>query len=172
LIFLFLFAVYHLSSIYYHELLPGNTNWLFYTISDSNVLAFVLLLVIENTDFDDEFIEKMNRHILWIVVLSFIVSVIQIKSPFFFYNVSIDDELSTTGENRNASIYSWISSNTIGISFPILISILLCSYDTGTRVFPIITIAGLAVAFLSKARYVMISTMIVFLQLFLVKTIA
>ena len=113
----------------------------------------------------------MNRHILWIVVISLVVSIIQIKKPEFFYNLSYDSDLTYVGESRIASIYSWVSLNAVGVTFPIMISILLNVYNTNSKPFPLITISGIVVSFLTKARYVMISTIIAFMQLLLVRTI-
>jgi hypothetical protein len=74
-------------------------------------------------------------------------------------------------QGRNFSIFSWIDLNSLGISFPILISILLSINRTEKLTFPLTIVSGIVVAFLSKARYVMISTLIVFSQLFFVSKI-
>lgn len=170
LIFFITFTIYHHCSILYYGLVPANTTNLLFILSDPNTLACLLLLVAENTNFEESFIKKMNQSILWIVVLSLLVSVVQIKNPLFFYNVGFDDELTYVSESRIASIYSWVSLNAVGVTFPILISILLNVYSTNSKPFPLITVSGIVVAFLTKARYVMISTIIAFLQLLLIKT--
>jgi O-Antigen ligase len=172
LFFFISFTVYHLCSVFYNDTIPDNTTPLFFFFSDPNVLACILLLVVENTHFNENFIIKMNRHILWIVVLSLVVSLIQIKSPTFFYNPYADEELIYVGEGRAAAIYSWLDLNSIGITFPILISILLNVYDTNSKPFSLTAVCGIIVAFLTKARYIMISTLIAFLQLLLIKTVS
>ena len=171
LVFFLLFTVFHLCSVYYNHLLPGGTSWPLFIISDPNVLACVLFFVIENTNFEDDFIEKMGRHILWIVAFSLVVSIIQIKKPMFFFDTSQDLELNYVSD-RNTSIFSWLGLNSCGVTFPILISILLNVYDTSSRPFPLVTVSGIVVSFLTKARYVMISTIVAFLQLLLVTTIS
>lgn len=171
LIFFILFTMYHICSTFYYDLIPTNTTTFLYILSDPNTLACILFLIIENTNFDESFIKKMNRHILWIVVISLVVSIIQIKKPEFFYNLSYDSDLTYVGESRIASIYSWVSLNAVGVTFPIMISILLNVYNTNSKPFPLITISGIVVSFLTKARYVMISTIIAFLQLLLIRTI-
>lgn len=173
LIFFILFTLFHLYSVFANDTMPDNTTPILFFFSDPNVLACILMLVIESTNFDEKFIIRMNRHILWIVVLSLVVSVIQIKSPEFFYNVPTEaEDLIFLEESRNASIYSWLGQNAVGISFPILIAILLNYYDTKSRQFSIIIFCGIVVAFLTKARYVMISTILAFSQLLLVKTVS
>jgi hypothetical protein len=172
LFFFIAFTVYHLCSVFYNGIMPDNTTPLLYIFSDPNLLACILILVVENTDFDEDFVIKMNRHILWIVVISLVVSIIQIKDTSFFYNTKLDEDAFSVGESRNTSIYSWVNINSGGINFPILISILLNVYDTRSKAFPVITLSGIVVSFLTKARYVMLSTIIAFSQLLLTKTIA
>lgn len=172
LIFFISFTLYHICSTFYFGLLPKNTTTFFFIVSDPNVLACTLFLIIENTNFDKVFLSKMNRHILWIVTLSLIVSLIQSKNPLFFYNRNLDEELNYLGDNRNASIYSWISLNSGGVTFPFLIAILLNFYSTGSRFFPLVVVSGIVVSFLTKARFVMISTIIAFLQLLMIRSIS
>lgn len=173
LFFYILFTIYHYYSVFSNEgVMPSNTTPLLFFLSDPNLLACVLFLVIENSYFDEEFINKMSRHILWIVLLSLVVSLIQIKDMSFFYNSKLDEDVFSVGEERNSSIYSWLGFNSGGITFPVLISILLNVYDTKSRPFPLVVLGGIVVTFLSKARYVMISTLIAFSQLLLVKTIS
>ena len=171
LIFFISFTLYHIGSTFYFGLLASNTKPLFFILSDANVLACILFLVIENTNFDEGFLRKMNRHILWIVTLSLLISIIQMKNPLFFYDTSQDKELEYVGDSRIASIYSWVSLNSIGVTFPILIAILLNFYSTRSKFFPLVTVSGIIVAFLTKARFVMISMIIGFLQLLLISSI-
>lgn len=171
LVFFISFTLYHIISTFYFGLLPGNTTPFRFIFSDQNVLACILLLIIENTNFDEVFLKRMNRHILIIVGLSLIVSVIQIKNPMFFYDRGQDSELNYAEEARNPSIYSWVGLNSIGVTFPILIAILLNYYNTASRFFPLVTISGIVVAFLTKARFVMVSTIVAFLQLLLIRSV-
>jgi len=168
-----LFTLVHLYTVFANNTIPDNTTTLLFFFSDFNILACVLFLIVESTDFDDEFIKKMNRHLLWIVGLSLVVSLIQIKDTSFFYNTKLDEgDAFSIGDSRNTSIYSWIDANSGGITFPIMISILLNVYDTSSKPFSFITLSGVVVTFLTKARYVMLSTIIAFSQLLLVKTIS
>ncbi len=174
LIFLSIFTVYHIVSVFINRLLPLNTNWFYYILSDLNFLACIVFFIIENTHFDEKYIHKLNRCVFIVVVLSLIVSLIQIKYPAFF----VDPILYTNREyihyldqGRNFSIFSWIDLNSLGISFPIMISILLSMNGTDKITFPVTIISGIAVSFLTRARYVMVSALIVFSQLFFVSKI-
>jgi len=174
LFFFSLFTLFHLWTVYYNDLLPTNTNWTFYIFSDYNVLAFVLFFVLENTNFDDEFIIRMNKFTFYILMLSLLVSIIQIKNSMFFFNMEggADDWDSIYFEDqRNASIYSWVSLNSVGVTFPFLLAIMLSVYQIRSKEFPFISFSGIVVSFLTRARYVMISSIIAFSQLFIGKRI-
>lgn len=172
LIFLMVFTVYHLGSVYYFNLVPPEMTWVSFIRQDINVYACAVFFVIENTKFEGWFYEKMNRNILIIVTVSLLVSLMQIADPTFFLNKKMDLEMDYTGTGRIFSIYSWNNINSLGITFPIMISILLSVIEVKKKTFPLIVISGLVVAFLSKARYIMISTIIAFSQLLLTSTIA
>lgn len=169
-----LFTAFHLWTVFYYDLLPDNTNWFNYIFSDYNVLACVLFFVVENTNFDDEFIQRMNKFTLAIIVISLLVSIVQIKSPMFFYNSegeTNDWESIYMQDQRNASIYSWVSMNSVGVTFPFILAIMLSVYEIRSKAFPLIALSGVVVSFLTRARYVMISAIIAFAQLFIGKRI-
>jgi len=173
LLFLVIFTLYHLGSIYINNLIPLDTNWLYYILSDTNFFACVFLFIIENTQFDFKFIKKMNHCIFAIVIIALVVSLIQIKFPYFFVSPILKgiEYIHYIEQGRNFSIFSWIDLNSLGITFPILISILISTGRTERLTFPFIIISGIIVSFLSKARYVMLSSIIVFSQLFFVSKI-
>src|ERR1044072_3462887 len=110
----------------------------------------------------------MNRNILIVVVIAFIVSLIQIKYVSFFISpwISADEDMNVfLDERRNYSIYSWVDLNSLGITFPILISILINFYKEKLIVF-FLVFSAIVVAFLSRTRYVMVSALIVLSQFF------
>lgn len=166
LLFFVLFTIYHICSVYINNTFPKDTNQIYFLLSEPNILACLFFIVIEYTVFEETFISKMNRNILIIVAISLVVSLIQIKVPSFFFNVNSDEELLYVGENRNFSIYSWTNLNSAGVTFPILISILVSVYDKRKSVLPIIILSGIVVSFLTRARYVMISAILVLSQMF------
>ncbi|HEY5125370.1 MAG TPA: O-antigen ligase family protein [Ignavibacteria bacterium] len=174
LIFFSIFTIYHLTSVFINDLVPLDTNWLYFILSDPNFLACVFFFIIENSHFDEKFIRKLNRCILTVVVISLIVSIIQIKFPYFFVNPILytnKDYVHYIEQGRIFSIFSWIDLNSLGVSFPIMISILLSINSTENITFPATLISGIVVSFLTRARYVMMSALIVFSQLFFVSKI-
>ena len=168
LIFLFLFTIFHLFSFFINDL-GKNQSLAYILLSDLNILACTVLFVAENTHFEDSLILWMTRLILVVVGISLVVSVIQVKNPFFL--VSPDITTSVSGivylqQHRDFSIYSWININSVGITFPIFISILLSFSNQIKNSLPFTIVTGIAVAFLTRARYTMMSTLIVLSQLF------
>jgi hypothetical protein len=139
------------------------------------VLACLFFFVIENTHFDKRFIRIMNRNIFIVVSISLITSLLQIKNPSFFVHPSVLANINNEtflSENRIFSIYSWLDLNTLGITFPILIAILLSFFSQKKIASPILILSGIIVSFLTKARYVMISIIIVFSQYFFISKIS
>lgn len=168
-VFFFLFTVFHLVSSFINKTIPADTNKIYYIFADENLLACTFFVIIESTVFSEKFMDRLTRNIFIIVIITLLVSVIQIKDPTFMFNTKLleGDQLEFWGDEiRNNSIYSYITTNSIGITFPFLVAILLNYYSTKQIQFPIIIISGIIVAFLSKSRYVMISTIIAVSQLF------
>jgi hypothetical protein len=175
LTFFVLFTVYHLVSVYINGLIPADTTTLKFIVSNRNVLACLLFFVAENTHFDDNFIRIMNRNIFFIVIISLIFSLIQLKNPSFFVAPYVLENMGNEtflNENRVFSIYSWMDLNSLGITFPILIAILLSFFSHKRISAPVIILAGIIVSFLTKARYVMVSMIIVFSQYFFISKIS
>ena len=175
LIFLILFTIYHLCSVFINHTVPSGSNKIFFLLADENVFACLAFVVIESTSFDESFINKMSRLIFIIIIVTCIFSIIQIKYPSFFISPDLTDNVegySYILANRNFSIYSWVNLNSLGISFPIFIAILLSLPDSGKRNTPITIVIGIIVSFLSRARYVMLSVIIALSQLFINAKIA
>jgi hypothetical protein len=173
LICLIIFTFYHLASVLINKTIPSDTNSIYFILSDLNLFACTLFVIIENVKFNEKFITGMNRNILVIVILTLIVSAIQTKYPTFLFNEKLleGDELEFWGDEiRNTAFYSWVGTNSLGITFPVFIAILLNFYDTQKKYFTLIILAGIVVSFLTKSRYVMVSTIIVFSQLFFATT--
>jgi O-antigen ligase len=167
LIFFALFTVYHLASIFINDTFPENSSKIYFLISDQNLIACLFFIIIEHSIFDSKFLINLTKLLLVTVGISLAVSIIQIKIPGFFFNTFLDPDLGYLEENRCSSIYSWISLNSLGITFPILIAILTNVFHKRKPILAFLIGSGIIVSFLSKARYVMISCIIVLSQLFL-----
>jgi hypothetical protein len=169
LICLIIFSLYHLYSVFHNDLVPPNSSLFSFLLSDGYVFACIAFFIIENMNIEEWFIFKMNRHILVAVVISLIVSLIQVKYVSFFISPQItsdEDSAVFLDEGRNYSIYSWVDINSLGVTFPILIAILISVYEK-RQTLSLIVLSAIAVSFLTKTRYVMISVIIVLSQLLL-----
>ncbi len=166
LIFFILFTVYHISSVFINDTIPKETNKVYFLFSDPNILACLFFILIEYSTFSERFMNRMNKNILIIVIISLIVSIIQIKNPSFFFNTTMDEDLLYVGDNRNFSIYSWTNINSTGITFPILISLMVSLYERKKAELSILVISAVIVSFLTRARYIMLSAIIVLSQIF------
>jgi hypothetical protein len=163
--FLGLFTIYHLCSTLYFDLVPKDTTTFLYILSDYNVFAFVVLMVVENVKYDGKFIRTLSYNIYYIVIISLVVTLIQIGDSHFFLASNVKEDSLYIEQQRSFSIYSWVSLNSVGITFPILISILVSSFIRIRKKLLITVICGIIVAFLTKARYIMISAIIVLFQM-------
>ena len=109
LITFILFTIYHVAISFITNTLPKNQNGFFFVFSDWNVFACSLFIIIENTVFDEPYMRKMNRNIFIIVVLSLVVSIIQVKDPGFFYNTAI--EIDAFGEEKRMGVVTQIGNS-------------------------------------------------------------
>lgn len=167
LIFFILFTAYHFASVFVNNTFPEDSSKIYFLISDQNLIACLFFIIIEHSIFDSKFLINLTRLLLVTVAISLVVSIIQIKIPSFFFNSFLDPDLGYLDESRCSSIYSWISLNSLGITFPVLIAILTNIFHKSKPILVFLIISGIVVSFLSKARYVMISCIVVLSQLFL-----
>src|SRR5215211_37029 len=71
LLLLISFTVFHLISVFINGTVPTDSNNVYFVLSDFNVSACVIFIVIEYTHFEEWFIERMNKNVLLIIVISF-----------------------------------------------------------------------------------------------------
>ena len=69
LLFLIIFTIYYLISVYVTNAVPDESNAFYFILSDFNVLACVMLIVVEYMNFNEKFIKIMNRNILLILLI-------------------------------------------------------------------------------------------------------
>ena len=167
LIFLILFTIYHFVSAVVNKTIPVGLNISYFVISDLNLQACLFFIIIEHAVFDKPFIKRLTILISLLVFISLVVSLIQSKIPGFFFNTVLNQDSTVLDHSRCTSIYSWTNINSIGITFPILISILVSLYQKQKSTLAFIVFSGIIISFLSKARYIMISAIVVLSQLFL-----
>lgn len=169
LVFFLCFTTYHLFSVYYNDLaFIYSTNWLSFVLSDIHVRACFIFIIAENIVFDEKYFKKLSQLIFLSLIISLVVSLIQIKYVDFFVSPEItsnDENLIYLRQNRNFSIYSWANLNSLGITFPIFASLLLGIQDSKKGRQMIVILSSIVVIFLARARYAMISVIIVLSQL-------
>ena len=126
--------------------------------SNPYLMTVYIFFIIENTNYNDAFIKNITSILYVMVFITLIVSLIQIYKPLFFINASIDMYYYFAIEQRRIiSIYSWIDINSLGISFPAILSILYGQRLLKEKRSIYLIIAGGIVCFLNKSRYVMVS---------------
>lgn len=176
LILFICFTIYHLFSVYYNDLaFIYSRSWFTFLLSDFNVRACLILIVAENLVFEEKYFKILTQCIFQSIILSLIVSLIQIKYVNFFVSPEItgnDDNLLYLEQHRNFSIYSWADLNSLGITFPIFVSLLLGLQNSPKSRNLLVILSGIVVAFLTRARYAMISVMVVLSQLLISTRIA
>lgn len=140
----------------------------------SNVLigAFNYMFIIENIHISKKkyaFIIKYSKYILFVAILVIVIQ--QIYDPnFFVRSQSRFENLLSIGEteNRLASIYSWIGGLiSVGFCFVPIYLLIVEDLEKKNKDTMVLIIAGLLFAFLSKARWIMVNTLMVFFLLFL-----
>lgn len=170
LLFYLLFIVYDFFSTIYLLDRDFQFMWLF---SNRMIGALNLLFIIENLTIN-------RREVNWILLIGKITVVVavlviiiqQIYEPTFFVRMDeiLKEELLEEGANtsRLVSIYSWMGGLImVGFGFvPLFILIVEDSYKKGKIVWVWI-LMGLVYALLTKARWIMLNSLFVFLVFFI-----
>jgi hypothetical protein len=126
---------------------------------------FMILIVIYNTKFDDQFIERTIKVFKVIAIITFIVSVIQFFSPGFFRGEA--EYMANVYSIRRNSIFGYEHS-ALGLSFIPLLSVLIGYMIYKKERFLIyFIIMGGVTTFLSNSRFIMVAFFIISIQLIL-----
>jgi hypothetical protein len=135
----------------------GLPKLLVYIITNKLISSLLLLTIIENTVFSDKAIKN------WMIILKYVVYI-----SFFLSPREYDLAIYRFGDERRFSIFSWINTNESGHSFPALISILLSIAYMNEDKIKIYNYSfiGIIYSFLTKARYIMLSVVIILFQYF------
>ncbi len=140
-----------------------------YLFSFRLIGAFNLLFIVENLSIPEKYYTKIFRISKAILVVAFIVIIIQqtISVNFFLRTEFVDDANGESGtKDRLYSIYSWFGGYlAIGFSFiPIFIVVVEVLLKKHKKVLGWILL-GVLFAVLSKARWIMLNTLLVFFLL-------
>ncbi len=158
IIFLFLFFLYTLfvnSAL--QTLDTGTKGFLIYLLVNEHFTPVFLFFIIENINMDISFFKIVKPVALVLFVISVIVIVIQYYVPFFWMDMSFltfNDYLDFS--QRLFSIYTWVSSNAVGISFPFIIAFLYVNYNDNKFMQFSIAMGSLLFAFFSQSRYIIL----------------
>jgi len=143
------------------------------------LLILFVFIIIENTSFSERFIKRLILLFKITIVISFIVSLIQVLvDSHFFYPQQLIEETDTMSELgfyeiRNQSIFGYLDQNDIGLSFVPIISLFVGYhfYNKNNLIFMIFVIIAGLVCFLTNGRYVMINFILIFCQVFFLKNL-
>jgi len=162
--FLLLYAVYgfiwlQIAEVDYHIL-----THIYYSILNFSI--FFVVLIIYNTNFSDSFKRNSISLIKITVVLTAIVSIVQVFDSNFLnawpYWRPDKDMALDIYSFRRASIFGFVNQNAIGLSFIPLLAVLIgyFFYEKNKNYFIYLILGGVT-ALLSNCRYIMVGFMII-----------
>ncbi len=144
------------------------------------VLAFLVL--IENTQFDKKFIEKVIKIFKVTIIIAAGVSLIQLLlNESFLVPIQLSERLSLSKDTfislydaRRPSIFGYLSDNDVGVSFIPILSIVLgySMKENKTQHLILYMILGGIVCLLTNGRYVIIGYLIILMQVAFINRIS
>ncbi len=162
-----LFYLFFVFYVFYSNLIQLNREFkLMYLFSNPYIGGFNMMFIIENLMIPKRFFIKIIEISKVILILAiFVIIIQQVVDSTFFVNQNISALRFVTDQgidkNRLVSIYSWIGGFIkVGFAFVPLYLIIVESSIKKKKVF-IWIIAGFMFAFLSKARWIMLNTLLV-----------
>ncbi len=131
------------------------------------------LILIENTYFDDSFIQIVIIILKITIIIAFIVTLVQLLvNPFFLMPLELRLHFLSRSqyEIRLQSIFGYLGSNDVGYSFIPIMSILVGYYLVKNKPFNIIWLLMAGIVFFgTKTRFIYLNYFIILLQYPLVK---
>lgn len=166
LLFYLLFVVY----IFYADLYRLDREFKVKYLFDNYLIGgFNFMLIIENLKFSKKHFRLMLDISKKILIIAFIVIVIQqVYNPNFFVRPDLTEALFTergSSESRLISIYSFMGVMSAGLGFVPLFILVVEYLDKRNKKILIWLVLGLLFAILTKARWVMLNTLLVFFVL-------
>jgi len=167
LVFYLLFIFYIFFSDFYLLNRGFKITFLF---SNFLIGGFNMMFIIENLVIPKKYYRDLIKISKGVLLVAFLVIIVQqIFNKNFFVNTKYIDILSvtTSSKDRLPSIYSWVSGVTIGFGFVPLFILIIEDLDKRKRKVLFLIILGIIFSFLSRARWIMVNTLLVFLILFI-----
>jgi hypothetical protein len=121
-----------------------------------------LFFILENINLEIAFLKTIKPIALWLFIVSIIVIVIQRYVPFFWMDMSVvnyHDYMDYS--QRLVSIYTWVSSNAAGISFPFIVAFLYVNYGNNKYTLLLIAMGAMLYATFTQTRYIIVSVIII-----------
>ena len=166
LFFYLLFILYVFYSAFYQLDRTFKVSYLF---SNRLIGAFNFMFIIENLKISKKHYELLIKISTRVLVIAVLVILIQqtINKNFFIRKDLIEAGSAISGsKDRLNSIYSWIGTNVAGFGFvPVFIIIIEYLDKKKKKILGLIMI-GVVFAVLTKARWIMVNTLLVFVLLF------
>lgn len=146
----------------------GEVGYFKYLYRNSWLFSIVILVLIENTTFDQGFIDNLIYIFKGTIIIAFVVVVIQlVYNPFFLMPdlLKLDFLSRTQYEIRLQSIFGHIGPNEVGFSLIPIVSILIGYYLMKNQQLSVIWLimAGL-VFFGTKTRFIYLNYIIILIQ--------
>lgn len=172
---LFLLLIYYLGWDIVNETYQ-KAGFLSYFFRNITFYTIFVLLLIENTTFDYKFFSKMKVLIIATIIIGFCFTLYQVLVDYqFFIPQNIVYSFEVYGQNiwerRHTSIFAYLGSNEMGVSYIALLSIFIAmnSYKrNNTGRFYIYILIGSLIAVAGNARYVLFSLIIILSQIVII----
>ncbi|HVG40193.1 MAG TPA: O-antigen ligase family protein [Chitinophagaceae bacterium] len=145
----------------------GSKGLLIYLLVNIHLTPVFLFFILENINLDISFLKIVKPVTLLLFIVSVIIIVIQRYVPFFWMDMSVvrfHEYLDFS--QRLFSIYTWVSSNAVGISFSFIVAFLYVNYGNNKYVQFLIAMGALLFAFFTQTRYIIISVVIILAYLY------
>jgi hypothetical protein len=166
--FLFLFFIYTLFiNTASGSLDVGSKGLMIYLLVNEHFTPIFLFFIVENIDLNLSFIKQLKPVALALFIVSVLVIIIQYYVPFFWMDMSFVETASYIDfSQRLFSIYTWVSSNAVGISFPFIVAFLYVNYNENRFMQFSIAMGALLYAFFTQTRYIIISIVVILVYLY------
>lgn len=129
-----------------------------------------MMFIIENVNISKKDYRNLIKITKGVLILAFLVILIQqMINKNFFVNTKSIDHLNFTADSkaRLPSIYSWINMLTIGFAFVPMFILVIEDLDRQRKKVLLLIILGIIFSVLSRSRWIMLNTVMVFLILFI-----
>ncbi|GAA3966117.1 hypothetical protein GCM10022210_13280 [Mucilaginibacter dorajii] len=133
-----------------------------YCFINYNISLVYILLIIENVNIRFSIEPLLYKLLNFIFGVALAVIVVQyLVDPYFFARKDLLAKITfLDSSTRLTSIFSWIGSNTYGVSLPFIYAYLLYK-NASKKTFVIYILLGLVYALLTQTRYVILSVLII-----------